>query len=512
LFQDSLWIWDEAKGRKVLEIPTGTDQTISPLAFSADSRTIAACLNNAIGLWDLATGRQIRTLAPNQGSNYSVAFSPDGRQVATAGTDSTVRLWDATSSQEIRVLRRHTSPVFGQAFSPDGRWLATLGFDGRVGLWNVADGGLIRTFAGVHQVESDRNGNALAFSPDGRQLAAASDDATVKIWDTASGREVLTLRGHTKEVNAVAYLPPGGRRIVSSSEDGTIKLWDSITGAHVFTLRGHTSGVLSIACRVDGRRIASAGIDGTVRLWDADPVTVQLDPAELARRLLQDGRFHARWQGEWNLAAQEFARALELDPGSRWNWYQSAALQLWVGDRKRYRHHCHEMLRRFGTTRQSEAAEQVAKTCLLDPLSFEDIALPRQLAELSYRLDPKSPWVLLAKGLSDYRGGRYEAALATLDRGLDGIRNPYCRISNYLVQSMAYARFGQPKLAREFFHRATRLMPDGFAQEGHDDLGDTWHDWLHCQIVHREAEAIVAATSGELPGDVFARESANGAR
>ena len=43
----------------------------------------------------------------------------------------------------------------------------------------------------------------MCFSPDGKRLASGSWDKTVKVWDTATGREILTLKGHTGELQHV---------------------------------------------------------------------------------------------------------------------------------------------------------------------------------------------------------------------------------------------------------------------------------------------------------------------
>ena len=162
-------------------------------------------------------------------------------------------------------------------------------------LWDVTEGRLIHAFSDVVQVESDRVGNALAFSPDGLKLAAASDDSTVVVWGLKDYRRLLTLKGHTQQVNAVAYLDE--HRLVSGSEDKTIRLWDAETGENVFTLRGHINGVLGVACRPDGKQIASASVDQSFRIWDVEAPSTEalgerreVSAQRDARRAIRHGR------------------------------------------------------------------------------------------------------------------------------------------------------------------------------------------------------------------------------
>jgi WD40 repeat protein len=48
------------------------------------------------------------------------------------------------------------------------------------------------------------------------------------VWEAESGKELLTLRGHSGFVSAVAFSPDGKRLATASWEDHTAKVWEAV--------------------------------------------------------------------------------------------------------------------------------------------------------------------------------------------------------------------------------------------------------------------------------------------
>ena len=194
----------------------------------------------------------------------SVAFSPDGALLAY-GTkaeaqlnDAMVMLWDIETREKTPVL--NTKWVTHVAFSPDGT-LAAGSSDG-VKLVDVATRKEIASFQG-RQVAFSRNGTLLAST------SWSERGPVIKLWDVKTRQEIGTLKGHTEQINALAFSPDGALIASGSgyhgSGDRTVRLWDVGSRALLARLevRG-AGGVWSVAFSPDGNTLA----------WGAGAVTL----------------------------------------------------------------------------------------------------------------------------------------------------------------------------------------------------------------------------------------------
>lgn len=107
---------------------------------------------------------------------------------------------------------------------------------------------------------------SVAVSANGQRLVSGNVDGTIKVWDAASGRAVLTLKGHTRPVDAVA-ISSDGERLVSGSQDGTVKLWDMATGLEQRSWAAYPSAVFGLAIDNKGKQLVTAGFE-KVKVWD----------------------------------------------------------------------------------------------------------------------------------------------------------------------------------------------------------------------------------------------------
>ena len=87
-------------------------------------------------------------------------------------------------------------------------------------------------------------------------FVSGSRDRTVQVWDATTGKHVLTYRGHSLDVFAVAW-SPDGKRIASGGADKLVQVWDASSGKLMLTYSEHYSHVTTIAWSPDGKRIAS---------------------------------------------------------------------------------------------------------------------------------------------------------------------------------------------------------------------------------------------------------------
>lgn len=251
---------------------------IRSLAFSLDGRSLAiGCEDGSVQLVDPASGALVQSLDAHQAAVSGLRFAKD--MLVTASADQMVSTWHAPSEWRLeRVIGGldHSEVlvdrVLSVGFSHDGRWLATGGGmpsrSGEVKIFNVADGKLVREFAGAHS----ETVFAVRFSPLDNRLATAGGDRLIKVFDAQSGSELRNFAGHTGHVLGLGW-KADGKLLISSGANNVLKLWDPETGLPVRTMKGGQFGnrtykgpITGVTFIGDSEEILAVSGDGTVRL------------------------------------------------------------------------------------------------------------------------------------------------------------------------------------------------------------------------------------------------------
>jgi tetratricopeptide (TPR) repeat protein len=133
--------------------------------------------------------------------------------------------------------------------------------------------------------------------------------------------------------------------------------------------------------------------------------------------------------GRFQDAAADFEQGIQINPSEHMAWFFLTSLLIQNGDMDKYRMNCKEMLRLFSDTTDGSAAERIAKSCLWVPgaLDPQDAALAAALADKSVALTTEGefwPWRRMAKGLAEYRRGRFKSASETIDLLLKEMNAP----------------------------------------------------------------------------------------
>jgi WD40 repeat protein len=240
------------------------------LAFSPNSRLLAATSYRGTYLWNLRTGKRLgRPLADRKPGPAAlvtdVEFSPDGTLLAAGVHDGATRVWDVDSGQRELFLTGHTKAVAAVTWSPNGRFVADTSLDRTVHVWAV-EGPL--TGQSVADLVGHRDAvTGIAWSPDGSSLLTGSDDRTARLWDARFDQELSPL-GAQRGGASTASFDSSGHRVVSAGADGTARIWDVRSG-HLLHSLSQKGALNDAEFSRSGRRVVTAGSDRTVRLWEA---------------------------------------------------------------------------------------------------------------------------------------------------------------------------------------------------------------------------------------------------
>lgn len=200
--------------------------------------------------------------------------------------------------------------------------------------------------------------------------------------------------------------------------------------------------------------------------------------------------------GRMTDAAELYRRGLKVDQDHHERWYQAAALYLSIGDVERYRDACREMLDRFEklAEQRPEIAERTARTCALAAESVPDWSRVERLAQRSVTGTDgheSRRYFVLAKGLAEHRAGRQGQAIEWLQDFAPRVKGTHVDATTFAALAMAHHRLGHADSARAALGSARAII----AKKPADAMNGPWLEWLHCEILCREAAELLGANA-----------------
>jgi serine/threonine protein kinase/WD40 repeat protein len=423
-------------------------QTHDGFSCSRDGGVVAMAIHNGGGLvFDAdqpATSRRFMPYRDTRG----IALSPDGRWAVTQShADRTLRVWDARTGLMIRDSyenpRSHT-----YLFSPDGRSLAIYVQNET---WELVEIETWKTTIRLGGV-----GVPVAFSPDSAIFASEtyinSDEGSIALIEVATGRELARLDDPDGErAVQVVFSPDGLQLVVMLAGQPYIRIWD---------------------LRAIRQRLAELDLD-----WSPPPTWESATPSIADFELLSPPKYRVdRGQlDEW----------IKLAPIKRREQALTDAEELLKHepDQPDVRHWL------------AESCNELAWKLVAGPESDRDPTRALPLARRAVALAPDNDLYVNTLGLALYRAGKYSEAISVLERSLGNHNNlstPY----DLFFLTLCHARQGDVGRARACIDHAVTWLKTSSHPIGQGDQ--------ELKLFRAEAEALLRATFGALPDNVFA--------
>jgi len=189
---------------------------------------------------------------------------------------------------------------------------------------------------------------------------------------------------------------------------------------------------------------------------------------------------------------------VELRPRDRALYHALGPLLVQSGDLEGYRRVRQSILTRFSGSNDPIVAERMAKDCLILPWSGADLDTVAKMADTAVAADTNHwamTWFQFAKGLAEYRQGRFVSAVEWTQKVLAKAgEQPVRDVQAYMVLAMAQHQLKHLGEARAALAKGVEIAETKLPKLNSGDLGGGWSDWIIANILMGEAKSLIEGT------------------
>lgn len=280
-------------------LQTGTGQSVDALAYSHDSRFLAAGGQDGhVSIWEMNGEVPVLITRLDHPRTWvdQLVWHPQRLELVFS-LGRYAQVWSAETQQVLTTLAFESSSVLDLAWHPQRDWLAVGGHQG-VKIWQDWDQDpSIREIPG--------SSICISWSPDGQYLAAGNLDSTLIVWPWDQEMP-WRMTGFPGKVRQLAWSVVDAVPLLSAASGSCVTTWQRQgDGWAAELLDEHTQVVNAIAFRPNSTLLASVAGDGYLCLWQGGHKLVQSQKGISGSVLAwsPDGQTLAIGgeQGEWQL-------------------------------------------------------------------------------------------------------------------------------------------------------------------------------------------------------------------
>uniref|UniRef100_A0AAU6MX40 Tumor necrosis factor receptor-related factor 7 n=1 Tax=Argopecten irradians TaxID=31199 RepID=A0AAU6MX40_ARGIR len=262
------------------------------------------CVNNdflfsgssdkTIKVWD--TGNNYKCLKTLEGhTGIVLAICTYGNKLYSGSQDSNIIVWNIDNFEQVTVIDAHCNPVCTLASTKSLLFSGSLKV---IKVWDVHTNELKQELTGLNhwvralvatqnhlysgsyqtiriwdletleclQMLETSGGSVYSIAITNYHILCGTYENVIHVWELESKNQIVTLKGHTGTVYALAELQTSsGTKIFSASYDRSLRVWSMDNMICTQTLLRHQG---SVACLAQSRgRIFSGAVDSTVKVW-----------------------------------------------------------------------------------------------------------------------------------------------------------------------------------------------------------------------------------------------------